>query len=588
MYLLRSDKSAVLVDFGDGAILEELPGLGVRHISDILMTHYHRDQGQGLARALSAGRPEMNGTRIWVPHTEQDLFHSVEAHWQSRALLNNYDMRQDRFSLLEAVPIAGTLQDYRTYSFGGVDWQVIPTPGHTPGSISLLAEVDGQHTAFTGDLIAGPGKVWSMAALQWSYQKMEGAAALILSLVDLRSRDPQRLLPSHGEIMSEPAAAMDLLVSRLGRLVKAREENPYLFEWLPQPYERITPHLLRNRSSLANSYVLLSESGKALFIDYGYDFVASSLLGLDRTWHRPWLYSLPALKRDFGVSKVDVVIATHYHDDHVAGINLLREVEGAQVWAADTFADVLRNPESYDLPCLWFEPIPVDRCLPAGQEITWEEFVLTVYPLPGHTQYAVAIAFEVDGKRVLATGDQYKGQQGLQWNYVYQNRFAPEDYRASADFFARIAPDLILPGHWDPLWVSADYFQVLHERAETLVRLHQDLLPEELANLNEGYAARMTPYHWVGTGGRPIDYQVEVRNPFSCPAVVRARLVLPSGWESGDLVRCIDLAGGQQGEVMFQVTPPHRITGRRFRIAVDLTAGEQRLGQQAEALVDLI
>ena len=46
---------------------------------------------------------------------------------------------------------------------------------------------------------------------------------------------------------------------------------------------------------------------------------------------------------------------------------------------------------------------------------------------------------------MLATGDQLKGNEGLGWNYVYQNRFEFKDYIMSADFYTRIAPDLILP-----------------------------------------------------------------------------------------------------------------------------------------------
>ena len=43
-----------------------------------------------------------------------------------------------------------------------------------------------------------------------------------------------------------------------------------------------------------------------------------------------------SLQREFGVSRIDVAIPTHYHDDHVAGFNLLREVEGTEVWAPES------------------------------------------------------------------------------------------------------------------------------------------------------------------------------------------------------------------------------------------------------------
>jgi glyoxylase-like metal-dependent hydrolase (beta-lactamase superfamily II) len=91
VYVIRRGADAALIDFGSGDVLDALPGIGITHVAAILMTHHHRDQGQGLPRAAATGIP------IWVPRTEQDYFAAVEAHWQSRALYNSYDSRQDRF-----------------------------------------------------------------------------------------------------------------------------------------------------------------------------------------------------------------------------------------------------------------------------------------------------------------------------------------------------------------------------------------------------------------------------------------------------------------------------------------------------------
>src|SRR5690242_3468750 len=113
VYVIARENSAILVDFGSGDVLDHLSQIGISRVTDILMTHHHRDQGQGLPRAVEAG------IRIWVPHQEQDLFAQVDAHWQAREIYMNYNMRQDRFSLLNSVPITGTLKDYSTPSFGG-------------------------------------------------------------------------------------------------------------------------------------------------------------------------------------------------------------------------------------------------------------------------------------------------------------------------------------------------------------------------------------------------------------------------------------------------------------------------------------
>lgn len=578
VYVIRNGETAVLVDFGDGDVLDRLSTLGVNRVAAVLMTHHHRDQGQGLARAVAAGIP------IWVPHTEQDLFRAVDAHWQARPIFNNYSMRQDRFSLLEPVPIAGTLLDYAEHEFGGLRFTVLPTPGHTTGSITLLAEIGGQRVAFTGDLIAAPGQVWSMAATQWSYNGAEGVAASIPSLLDLKAQAPDLLLPSHGDPIAAPGPAIDLLIERFWRLLRLRGQNPRLFELHERPYQAITPHLLRHRASVANTYVLLSERRTALLIDFGYDFVTGEASGSDRASRRPWLHTLPALKTQFGVDRVAVVIPTHYHDDHVAGINLLRQAEKTEHWAAESFAEVLENPARYDLPCLWYDPIPVDRRLPLETPIRWEEYTLTLHPLPGHTLYAVAIEFEVDGRRVLATGDQYQGDDGLELNYVYPNRFRIGDYAQSAALYRRIRPDIILSGHWNPLWVTPDYFDRLEAMGAELDALHRDLQPPEPDLSAEGFLARLTPYQTLARGGQAVTFQVEVRNPFPRPAEATLTIVVPAGWQ-GDGPLALALPASGTGTASFAVTPPLDFAGRRTRIAVDLTIAGRRFGQQAEALL---
>src|SRR5689334_12238101 len=158
VYVLRSGAEAVLIDFGAGDVLEELDAKGVR-VTDVLVTHHHRDQVQGLQRAVDAG------IRIWVPPVERPLIDGIDRHWQARPIDNDYDLLQDRFSLLESVSVTGTVPEYRTHRYGGFDVYTLPTPGHTVGSVTYVVEVEGRRVAFTGDLLYGEGKVWSLAAL---------------------------------------------------------------------------------------------------------------------------------------------------------------------------------------------------------------------------------------------------------------------------------------------------------------------------------------------------------------------------------------------------------------------------------------
>jgi glyoxylase-like metal-dependent hydrolase (beta-lactamase superfamily II) len=581
VYVLRSGRGAVLVDFGSGAVLDHLDELDVDRVTDVLITHHHRDQVQGLARAVEAG------ARVWVPPVERDLIDGIDRRWETRQLDNDYDLRQDRFSLLEGVPVTGTVAEYRTTRFGEHDVYVLPTPGHTVGSVTYLVDVDGRRLAFSGDLAHGDGRVWSLAATQWSYSGVEGLAATNFSCGVLAGHEPDVLLPSHGEPVAEPAAALERIRSRVEELARLRLDPPWRFDHMfRQPWEAITPHLLRNRTSFANSYALVSEAGGAILIDFGYDVSTGLVPSTDRTARRPLLWSLDVLKREHGVARIEAVIATHYHDDHVAGMNLLREVEGTQVWVTANVAPILEEPTRYDLPCLWFEPIPVDRVLELEAPVAWEEYELTAYGLPGHTLYAAAIGFEVDGKRVLATGDQQTTgvPRGI-LNYQYRNRFRIDDFVESAELYRRLRPDLIVSGHWPVQEVDDAYLEQLHVDGVRLAELHRELLPGEVDFGAEGAGARIEPYRSAAPAGGTVELDVAVRNPFGRPAVASVRLAVPAGWPAPETQQA-ELEPRGEAVLRFALA-----TGsdpvRRARIAADITVDGMPFGQLAEALVDV-
>lgn len=593
VYLIEAEATgtAVAIDFGSGLALDLLEELGIDRITDVLMTHHHRDQGQGLGRAVQLGIP------IHVPPVEQDLFAAVDEMWSARALYNDYNLRQDRFSLLEPVPIAGTVPEYRERDFGGVAVKTVPTPGHTMGSVTYLVDRGGARLAFSGDLIYAPGRVWSLAATQWSYTENEGPAMTVLSCLLLADEAPDRLLPSHGEVMDDATTALSALGRGMQAYVDSRRPRPWdLAGLLDDPFVRITEHLLLNRSANSCSYVLLSGDGAALLIDYGYDMTTGWPAGTDRAARRPWLASLPALKRRYGVSRIEVALGTHYHDDHVAGLNLLREVEGTEVWLPAHVADITEHPLRTDLPCQWFDPISADRRLELGSTVRWHEYEITTHDLPGHTRYAAAFEFDVDGVRVLATGDQQTGLgvpggEREILNYQYRNRVRRDDYVDSAALYRRVAPGLMITGHWRGRWVDEPYLRMLEEEGAELAQLHRSLLPADgMSAAADGAMARLEPYFTRARPGETIRYRVLLRNPLSRAASASVRLVLPDGWSAEPAVAGIEVPAGEEDawtEIAIDVTVGTD-PSRRCRIAADAVFGDRAYGQQAEAVVDVI
>jgi glyoxylase-like metal-dependent hydrolase (beta-lactamase superfamily II) len=577
VYVLRDGSEAVLVDFGDGDVLDHLEELGVERVTDVVVTHHHRDQLGGLRRAVDAG------IRIWVPPVEAALVAQADEHWRRRRTWNDYDLREDRFIPLSSVPVTGTASEYRTVRVGGFDVYTLPTPGHTVGSVTYLVEVDGRRLAFSGDLVYGDGKVWSLAATQWSYGGTEGQVSTVVSLEILAERAPDVVLPSHGGPIAEPARALARTSDRVQELLDMRRLSPWdVRDMVRRPWHAITPHFLRNRASFANNYALVSETGAALLFDVGYDVATGLTPTTERGARRTLLFPLDALRRDHGVERIEAAIPTHYHDDHVSGLNLVREVEGAAVWAPENVAPLIEAPERYDLPCLWYEPVAVDRRLPLGESFRWHEYELRIHAQPGHTMYAAAIEVEVDGKRILLVGDQQSNDGGRSLlNYQYRNRFRAHDYVASAELYRAVRPDILASGHWSPQEVDDELLDRLLADGRRLEALHHELLPDDALGV-EGFAARIEPYRMRAKAGDRVELDVTVANPFDRAETATVRLVVPDGWDAPPEQR-VDLAAHDEAVARFEL----RVGEGNGRVAADVTVGETKLGQQAEAHVTL-
>lgn len=574
VYLIRREDKCICVDFGTGVVLKYLKELNIQTVEAILLTHHHRDQAEGLEKAQNLGIP------ILVPETEQELLCDVEEMWQRREIYNSYNNRQDRFSILTSV-YADRLQDYKKYLYLGMEFQILPTPGHTIGSISIVCEVERKKIAFTGDLIYDRGKLWSLAATQWSYNGGEGLPYTILSLLQIQDEGIDWMLPSHGNLM-RTHDAVPLTVEKITRLQNLREQNPRLFLLRETPYEKITEHVLFNRTSMANSYVLLSKSGKALIIDFGYDFMAGTASGTDRSARRPWLYTIPILEKQFGVRKIDACIPTHYHDDHVAGMNLLKTRYGTKIFCPETYADILENPHAYDLPCLWYEPISVDKQISYSTPFQWEEYQIQLYPLSGHTRFSCAVFFEADNKRILCTGDQYAGEEGTLPNYVYKNLFSYNDFQKSAALYRKLKPDWILSGHWTKKAPDLEFYNKLEQIGKEVCELHRELLPMEgTMNPENDFYAVCYPYQKTVEAGEQFTVKVQ-RNQLGHKGKVRAELILPEGFQCcGES----DYVFEDMEEIAeFTVKAP-KWEVRRARIGCRIWCDNLCRGTQAEMLV---
>lgn len=581
-YVITHGASALLIDSGAGGVLDVLPSLGVERVDWVLHTHHHRDQCLGDPALIECG------AQIAAPAREAQLLADAEGYWQSYDPYDRYDGASSDNCPTSDVPVSRRLSDHDTFSWHDLSLTVVPTPGHTRGSVTYLVEVDGISYAFSGDLISAPGTVWSLHDLEWWYGLGEGARVAAHSARMLRLARPDVLAPSHGEPISDPGTALRALERNLGRYV-ATADRGYKTRLGPDPLEpegrfvRVTDHLIAVVNTCAHFYVLLSETGESLFFDYGMASEHHGMAGFRFTEH-----SLAELRERFGVPPPSVVIATHYHDDHVCGVPFLQRRHGTRVWASSVFADILERPSSYKLPCIAETPIQVERKLPVGP-VEWNEYRFDVRHNPGHTWYASSILFTVDGVRVAAVGDEIGiDPDGLFWGNVpvWRNRVAPADYVTSVDDLVRFDPRVVLTGHKGPLDVSPARLRALRTWALDLDAACRALTDERNAGFawDPGFASAY-PYQLGPDGG---DVRVDVRNHLPEQATATIRPVPPAGWRIEPESQSIAIASGDSGCARFRVTPPaRRRAARRDAIPIDVALDDRRLGQPTELLVSV-
>lgn len=584
VYALVHDGRAVLIDLGSGSVLDHLAEIGVGQVDAILHTHHHRDQCQGDRRAAEAG------VGIWVPEHERRLFEHAELFWASKQLFDVYNVRNTYFSLTQDVRVAGSLVDGATWARGPYSFTVLPTPGHSLGSLTLLVEVDGRRVAFTGDLLYAPGQVHTMYDMQYGYGASDGVEAAILSLSNLERRAPHMLCPSHGQPMTDAAAAIRQTRENLTSFFKLMTNGG-----LPAgeiDFVPVLPHVLAATYACSYFYVITSDSGKALLVDFGAPnfalFGPANRYFEDGERVRFMEHSLDRLRRQYGVTNIQAVLPSHYHDDHVNGIPYLQQQLGVECWCYENMREILENPRGELIGCVLPTPISVHRTFREGEQLAWEEFQFNIHYTPGHADYHMGMFAKIDGHMVGFTGDNLNVLNGSIPSLIYRNHVHKTSHQQTARLFQEYQPDILCCGHDLAREVKPRVYQTFAQKALYLTQLFEALLPGEANYGLEPSWAQVYPYQSLARPGDELNLQVRLNNYASRPATAQVGLALPGGWQCMPAVGHCEVAAQARAVVGFRVSIPRQFEFRypRVAIAADVTWNGKRLGQITEATVE--
>jgi glyoxylase-like metal-dependent hydrolase (beta-lactamase superfamily II) len=298
---------------------------------------------------------------------------------------------------------------------------VLETPGFTRGSVSYVAKLEDQTIVFTGDLIAGPGKLLDIYSFQDAVEEANirgyhgyggRFAALLASIEKVKALKPDVLVPARGEIIRRPLPALDKLSQRVKELYRSYLSTSAL-NWyfkedrMGQCAERIlgpqakislmpysayedTPDWIWVKGT---SRLIISETGHSLLIDCGNAGV---------------IEGVKELLEAGVINKVDGIFVTHYHDDHTDSVQMASEEFDCPVYAVQSYVDILQHPGNYHMPCLHHTPIEKVMAKQHGDIMEFHEFKLTFRVFPGQTFYHGALLVEPPNKTpVFFVGDAF-------------------------------------------------------------------------------------------------------------------------------------------------------------------------------------
>lgn len=465
VYVVQSGERAIAIDFGSGAWLAQLPGLGVSHLEHVFLTHHHADQCAGLQT-----QPQWPFI-IHAPTGEEDFLDPL------RLARGSIDIHgrgcPDSYAVLP-----GGVPDVRYDMAGFTDlfWgdrriRFMHTPGHGPNACSVILDIGDQQVVFCGDAAHAGGTLWHPYHLEWDHWTGKGALAAWEGIVRLQTIGMDLLCPAHGPLITDhPRAVLHSLADRLLAFYLAKgqispgENDDYLTpQMLACGAQQVLPNLYQYGT---NGYLLRAKNGEGFVVD-------------------PQQADMPALEAllaELGNVRPTAMTASHYHLDHCDAIPLLQQRYGARACLHPWVAEPLRNMQRLDVP--WLPGLPAqsvsaDELWPERGAWRWNDYEFQVAPWPGQTRWHCIFQTVIDNQQVAFGGDSF--QPASRWNgtggFCAYNASRFDAFVASAELALAWKPDVLACGHGTYYRFHASKFRKIARWAKSAEQATQALCP---------------------------------------------------------------------------------------------------------------
>ena len=600
VHILRDGESALLIDLGDGSVLDHLAEIGVKNVEWVLFTHHHREQCQGA--------PKLKGrnVKIAAPDAERALFENPTSFRKMNVRLG------DAFTIhgasfvrppVEPIKLDQTFQKMDTFTWRGREFRCVDTRGNSPGGMSYLLNEGGRWLAFTGDVMMDGAKMHTWFDSEWDYGFAAGVWAVANAAGQVAGYDPAWMLPSHGPSIANAKKQLEEFQQKIFKLERllvrgypvmsfasAMQDKTSKPTAVPNVWQ-VSPHLFKFRGPgfFPNFYLIRADSGKALVVDCGLlqtNFLDTAIMGM---------------KQHLGLKQIDAMIPTHMHGDHFLQGPHLKAKWGAQLWALDRMAPVCERPEAFDYAApiqaygIDVDRIKFDRLFKSGESFNWEGYRFTIDWMPGQTEFALCVTGMIDGRKVAFTGDNIFGnpddpqQTGHEAMVAHNSAILEEGYILGAEYLSKLKPDILLGGHSYVMDKPAQFIERYRKWAYDMRDVFRTVSSE--TNYQwwfDPFWVRAEPYRVKVKRGESVTVTVHVRNldaravpfeiaPHSAPGLIAE----PRRWEKS-------VPAQTRMEFTMKLTAAPGANLGVHIVAFDITRDGKRQGELFDSVVEIV
>ena len=609
VYVLRDGDGGLLINLGDGSVLDHLNEISVKNVEWVLFTDHHREQCQGGSK-LKPWRER--GTRVAAPEAERALF---ERPTDFRKMNVNLG---DAFTIHGAsyvrppivpIPLDRTFSTNDAFAWRHHNFVCIDTRGSSPGGMTYLLQKNERALAFAGDVMLDGAKMHTWFDTEWDYGFAAGIQALRKTVATVADSNPTWLLPSHGSMVRDPKGQLRSFAKKLERL-----ENSYVrgygVEAKSAAYQdkvshptvvsnvwQVSPHLFKFKrpNFWPNFSLILSDSGHALLSDCGL---------LDE---RMLDTALEGIRASFGLKAIDAIVISHMHGDHFLEAPHLREKWGAQIWALDRMVDKMEHPErfAYSAPIQAYGKkasdgsritgVRVDRAFKSGESFEWQGYRFTIDWMPGQTEFALCLHGKIDGRNVAFTGDNIFGdpddptQTGHEAMVAHNSAVLEEGYIHGSEYLKRLKPDLLMGGHSFVMDHPAKFIERYRKWSYEMRNAFRSLSSEkDYRYWFDPFWVRAEPYRVKVKRGSSADLQLHVRNFRRSQQTHTIAVHTSPELEASPAVMKGILAGEQRGTYSFRLNAAKDAKLGVYIVAFDPTLNQHRYGELFDCIVEVV